>query len=43
VGFLFLLRIAFLSAIYNALLTPLLFPLLRRVAERSRRQKVYRW
>jgi rod shape-determining protein MreD len=43
VGFLFLLRVAFLSAIYNALLTPLLFPLLRRVAELSRRQKVYRW
>jgi rod shape-determining protein MreD len=43
VGFLFLLRVAFLSAIYNALLTPLLFPLLRRVAEHSRRQKVYRW
>ena len=43
VSFLFLLRVAFLSAIYNALLTPLLFPLLRRVAEHSRRQKVYRW
>lgn len=43
VGFLFLLRVAILSAIYNALLTPLLFPLIRRVAERSRPQKVYRW
>lgn len=43
VGILFLLRVAFLSALYNALLTPLLFPLLRRVAEHSRRQKVYRW
>jgi rod shape-determining protein MreD len=43
VGFLFLLRVAFLSAIYNALLTPLMFPLLRRLAEHSRRQKVYRW
>ncbi len=43
VGFLFLLRVSLLSAVYNALLTPLLFPLLRRVAERSRPQKVYRW
>lgn len=43
VGFLFLLRVTFLSAIYNALLTPLLFPLIRRVAEHSRPQKVYRW
>jgi rod shape-determining protein MreD len=40
---LFLLRIAFLSAIYNALLTPLAFPLLRRLAELSRSKKVYRW
>ena len=40
---LFLLRIAFLSAIYNALLTPLLYPVLRRVAESSRPTKVYRW
>ena len=43
VGFLFLLRTAFLSAIYNALLTPLLFPLLRRVTEASRPRKVFRW
>ena len=43
VTFLFLLRVAILSAVYNALLTPLLFPLLRRVAEQSRPQKVYRW
>jgi rod shape-determining protein MreD len=41
--FLFLLRVALLGAVYNAILTPLLFPLLRRVAEHSRRQKVYRW
>jgi rod shape-determining protein MreD len=39
----FLLRVAFLSAIYNALLTPLLYPVLRRVAESSRTTKVYRW
>ncbi len=43
VGILYLLRVAFLSAIYNALLTPLLFPLLRRVAELTRATKVHRW
>lgn len=42
-GFLFLVRTALLSAIYNAVLTPLLHPLLKRVAELSRTQKVYRW
>jgi rod shape-determining protein MreD len=42
-GPLFLLRIALLSAIYNAVLTPLLYPVLRRVAELSRVKKVYRW
>jgi rod shape-determining protein MreD len=40
---LFLLRVAFLSAAYNAILTPLLYPVLRRVAEASRTKKVYRW
>lgn len=40
---LFLLRVAFLAAIYNALLTPLLYPVLRRIAELSRTTKVYRW
>jgi rod shape-determining protein MreD len=40
---LFLFRVAFLSALYNAVLTPLLFPVIRRVAERSRTTKVYRW
>ena len=42
-GFLFLLRTALLSAVYNAVLTPLLYPLLKRLAEASRSQKVYRW
>jgi rod shape-determining protein MreD len=42
-GILFLLRVAFLSALYNALLTPLLYPILRRVTEASRPRKVYRW
>jgi rod shape-determining protein MreD len=42
-GLLFLLRTAALSALYNALLTPLLYPILRRVTEASRTSKVYRW
>lgn len=42
-GFLFVLRTAVLSGIYNAVLTPLLYPILKRVAEASRTQKVYRW
>lgn len=42
-GLLFLLRTAALSALYNAVLTPLLYPILRRVAEVSRTSKVYRW
>ena len=42
-GVLFLLRVALLTAIYNALLTPLLFPLIRRVAELSRTRNVFRW
>ena len=42
-GFLFLLRTAALSSLYNALLTPLLYPILRRVTEASRTSKVYRW
>lgn len=42
-GFPFLLRTAVLSAVYNAVLTPLLYPLLKRMAEASRSQKVYRW
>ncbi len=40
---LFLLRVAFLSALYNAILTPLAYPVLRRMAEGSRPKKVYRW
>ncbi|HYU57303.1 MAG TPA: rod shape-determining protein MreD [Actinomycetota bacterium] len=43
VGFLFVLRTALLSAIYNAILTPLLYPVLRRVAESSRAKRVFRW
>ena len=40
---LYLLRVAALAAVYNAILTPLLYPLLRRLAEGSRSQRVVRW
>jgi rod shape-determining protein MreD len=43
VGVLYLLRVAILSALYNAILTPPLYPILRRVAESSRAKRVYRW
>jgi rod shape-determining protein MreD len=42
-GILYLLRTALLSAIYNAVLTPIFYPVLRRVTEASRPTKVYRW
>jgi hypothetical protein len=42
-GVVYLLRIALLSAVYNAVLTPILYPVLRRVTEASRPKKVYRW
>jgi rod shape-determining protein MreD len=40
---LYLFRVAALSALYNAILTPLVYPLLRRVADASRSQRVVRW
>jgi len=40
VGWLYLFRVALLSAVYNAILTPLVFPLLRRAAEGSRSHRV---
>jgi rod shape-determining protein MreD len=36
-------RVALLTGLYNALLTPLLFPVIRRIAESSRSKKVFRW
>jgi rod shape-determining protein MreD len=39
----FVVRVAVLESIYNAVITPLLFPVVRRVAESSRPRKVYRW
>jgi rod shape-determining protein MreD len=39
----FLLQTALLSSLYNAALTPILYPALRRVTEASRARKVFRW
>jgi rod shape-determining protein MreD len=39
----YLFRVAALSAVYNAVLTPLLLPILRRAAEGSRSHRVFRW
>jgi rod shape-determining protein MreD len=36
-------RVALLAGLYNAILTPLLFPVIRRVAEASRSKRVFRW
>jgi len=36
-------RVALLTGLYNAVLTPILFPVIRRVAEASRAKKVFRW
>lgn len=43
VSALYLFRVAALSALYNAILTPLVYPVLRRAAEGSRSRKVMRW
>jgi rod shape-determining protein MreD len=42
-SWLYLVRVAALSAAYNAILTPLLFPVLRRAAEGSRSRRIVRW
>jgi len=42
-GFAFVLRVALLTGLYGALLTPLVFPVLRRVSARSRPPRVVRW
>ncbi len=41
-SFAFVLRVALLAGVYNAVLTPFLFPVIRRVVESSR-AKAYRW
>jgi rod shape-determining protein MreD len=43
VGITYVVRVAVLAGLYNAVLTPLLFPVIRRVAETSRARKVFRW
>ncbi|HEY7659960.1 MAG TPA: rod shape-determining protein MreD [Actinomycetota bacterium] len=40
---LYLVRVSLLSALYNAILTPLVYPILRRAAEGSRSRRVVRW
>jgi rod shape-determining protein MreD len=39
----YLARAALLSGLYNAILTPVFYPIIRRVAESSRTKKVFRW
>jgi rod shape-determining protein MreD len=39
----YVVQIAVLSGVYNAILTPFLFPVVQRVAEASRATKVFRW
>jgi rod shape-determining protein MreD len=36
-------RVAVLAGVYNALLTPLIYPLVRRLMEGSKSRKVFRW
>jgi len=36
-------EVAVLAGVYNAILTPLLFPPIRRVAKATRANKVFRW
>jgi rod shape-determining protein MreD len=43
VGAGYVLKVAILEGVYNAALTPFLFPIIRRVAESSRAKKVFRW
>ncbi|HEY1332137.1 MAG TPA: rod shape-determining protein MreD [Actinomycetota bacterium] len=39
----YLVRVALLTGVYNAILTPLIFPIIRRVVDASRTRRVYRW
>jgi rod shape-determining protein MreD len=40
---LYVVKTSLLSAAYNAILTPIFYPVLRRVAEGSRSKRVTRW
>ncbi|MCA1839743.1 MAG: rod shape-determining protein MreD [Actinomycetota bacterium] len=37
------LRVVLLTAVYNTLLTPFVYPVIRKVVETYNREKVYRW
>jgi hypothetical protein len=43
VGFDFTVKVAGLVILYNTLLTPFVYPLVRKVADRYRPERVYRW
>jgi rod shape-determining protein MreD len=43
VTFLYVVRVALLAAAYNAILTPVVYPLVRRLMEGSKSRKVFRW
>jgi len=43
VGGMYLVKAAVLSGVYDAVLTPIFYPIVRRVAESSRTKKVFRW
>jgi rod shape-determining protein MreD len=43
VGFADVVRISVLAGVYNAVLTPVCYPILRRLAESSRTSRVFRW
>ena len=43
VGLVFTAKVTGLVVLYDALLTPFVFPLVRRVADRFRPERVYRW
>jgi rod shape-determining protein MreD len=42
-SWLYLVRVAALSAAYNAILTPIVYPVIRRLAEGSRTRRIVRW
>lgn len=42
-GWWHLLRVALFSGIYNGLLTPVVFPILRRISEANRAPSLFRW
>jgi len=43
VGWGYVVRVAFFASAYNALLAPIVYPLIRRVTDRSSNKAVFRW